>query len=91
MKKSPNHRPNFASSTSTAKIFLTIMKDGKIYKNLIKDLVEARVELDALIYHLDTVEEPTDFFVGLSATDIGIRKLQDVLVVGVFLVRTSGL
>ncbi len=60
----------------------------RIHHNLIKQLVEARIELENLLHHLTLlyIIDPAALIMGLYRTNIGIRKLQDVLAVRVLLI-----
>ena len=59
-----------------------------IYNDLIKDLVEARVECDLLVGHLvcSRIRDPASLLVSLRATDIGIGQLKNMLTVSMFLI-----
>ena len=63
-----------------------------IDNDFIKDFVETWIELDLAPYHFARrrIKEPTNLLIGLGATHVRIRKLKNVLMMRVFLVRTGG-
>ena len=65
---------------------------ASIDNDFIKDFVETWIEVHVAPDHFTRsgVIEPTSFLIGLGAAHIRIRKLQNVLVMRVFLVGTSG-
>ena len=60
---------------------------SSIYHQLIKELVEARIEGDLAVNHLLSVEDPTPLIVRFHRPYVGIWKLKDVLAVRELLVR----
>ena len=63
-----------------------------IHNDLVEDLVEARIEVEFAPDHLvrGGIIDPTRLLVGLGAADVGVREFQDVLVMRVLLILSSG-
>jgi hypothetical protein len=63
----------------------------RIHNNLIKELVESRIESAVAIDHLSllSVKDPSHLIVCLYRTNIGIRQLKNMLSVRVFLISIS--
>ena len=60
-----------------------------IHHQLIKELIESWIELNLLVSHPGTVQDPSPLLVCLNGTDIGVWQLKDVLTVRkLLIVRT---